>query len=475
MMTDTRSTSAARWFTFPRIFVALSLLLGLAMLLVTPPFEVPDEPHHFLRAYQISQGQLLPIFHNGVGGDFLPASIQTISSPFDRLFKRRPVATLDEIRSLLAVPLQPDQKIYSPFPNTSAYSPLVYVPQVMAILVGRFARMTPLEIMYLGRLANLLLWTATGLIALKLAPSIRRPLFLLMLMPMALYQAASMSADVVGNVLAILFCAIIWNQSAEPAASARMTTGRAWLLILLAAGIGLAKFVYVPLTLLSALIPTTAFRSRHAKRLFIAVVIGAALVTSIGWAHQTPGLDMIANGVDKEYWPRLQLLHLKQQPSAWITVPWHTLQNSWREQLTSFVGKFGWMNTPINPLICIAYCLALVWQCRPSLPDPVIPHLGKWLCIIPIVVFSCVFALGLTAYLYWNTTAAPEIIGLQGRYYIPLAPAVIMLIACIWRKKIKWLSLPERAKFRAELNCALIAAAATIYSLHVIFVRFWRP
>ena len=61
----------------------MSIAFGLVMLIITPPFEAPDEPHHFMRAYQISQGQLLPTFRNNKGGDELPESILLISRPFD--------------------------------------------------------------------------------------------------------------------------------------------------------------------------------------------------------------------------------------------------------------------------------------------------------------------------------------------------------------------------------------------------------
>ncbi|MEA2327151.1 MAG: putative rane protein, partial [Thermoanaerobaculia bacterium] len=44
----------------PRLFVVAALLLGLAYVFVTPPFEVPDEQNHFWRALAVGRGQLLP-------------------------------------------------------------------------------------------------------------------------------------------------------------------------------------------------------------------------------------------------------------------------------------------------------------------------------------------------------------------------------------------------------------------------------
>src|SRR5580658_1680542 len=107
-MPETSPKSIGRWFTLPRVFVALSLTFGLGMMIVTPPFETPDEPHHFMRAYQISEGHLLPRFRDNVGGDELPASIYLISQPFDASQRRRKLVSSDEILHVLRVPLAPN-------------------------------------------------------------------------------------------------------------------------------------------------------------------------------------------------------------------------------------------------------------------------------------------------------------------------------------------------------------------------------
>jgi hypothetical protein len=43
-----------------RIFLLLSGLFGI-LIFLTPPMRGPDEPAHFIRAYGISQGQVIPL------------------------------------------------------------------------------------------------------------------------------------------------------------------------------------------------------------------------------------------------------------------------------------------------------------------------------------------------------------------------------------------------------------------------------
>jgi uncharacterized membrane protein len=292
------------------------------------------------------------------------------------------------------------------------------------------------------------------------------------LMPMSMYLAASMSADVVCDSLAILFSVVVWRQIAEPAGEKRITSGRAWLFGLMAGGIGFTKFVYLPLTALPILIPSAAFGGRRKKALVTAGVIAAGVLAGVLWSLQTPGLDMVANGDSRNLYPRQQIEFLRHNPSASLSVPIQTVRNCWQDQIISFVGKFGWMEAPMSPIACIAYCLFLAWACRPAKHDPTPQPIWDWIVIIPTIVLCSMFVLGLTAYCFWSPLRSPDIKGLQGRYLISLAPAVIILISCLWRR------LPQRLRTRREawkleFECALVAAAAMPYGIYVIYIWFY--
>jgi len=45
---------------FPeKVFLIVGILFGTLFLLITPPFQVPDEPNHFSRAFHVSELCLL--------------------------------------------------------------------------------------------------------------------------------------------------------------------------------------------------------------------------------------------------------------------------------------------------------------------------------------------------------------------------------------------------------------------------------
>jgi len=61
-----------------RIFIFVGLLFGLLFLIVTPPFQAPDEPAHFFRAYEISDLGIIAERQGDSVGDFLPQSLTVI-------------------------------------------------------------------------------------------------------------------------------------------------------------------------------------------------------------------------------------------------------------------------------------------------------------------------------------------------------------------------------------------------------------
>ena len=71
-----RRTRPARWAPRPEwAFVALAGMLGSVLALLTPPFEGPDEPAHFCRAYQVSEGVLIAPCEAELGGGYLPGRL----------------------------------------------------------------------------------------------------------------------------------------------------------------------------------------------------------------------------------------------------------------------------------------------------------------------------------------------------------------------------------------------------------------
>ena len=62
-----------------RFFLLTALTFGLLVIFITPPFQVPDEINHFYRAWQLSEGQFLPVKNDARVGGFIPKSVDSLT------------------------------------------------------------------------------------------------------------------------------------------------------------------------------------------------------------------------------------------------------------------------------------------------------------------------------------------------------------------------------------------------------------
>ena len=137
------------------LFPALLLAFGLVFVFVLPPCQTPDELAHFLRAYQVSEGHMVPMLVRQQGGGAVPVSLLQVLEPFRRLPLHPDQQTsLDALAPLWSVPLHPHQRREVPFANSTYYSFVPYVPQAAGIAAARAVGAGPLALFYAGRISQ---------------------------------------------------------------------------------------------------------------------------------------------------------------------------------------------------------------------------------------------------------------------------------------------------------------------------------
>jgi uncharacterized membrane protein len=455
------------WLRPQFVFPLLGLILGLALTILTAPFQAPDEPQHFLRAYQISEGGIVPSRQNHRGGGDLPVSVSRITERFAAIrFHPEVKISWNEIGSALQVPLEPGKRRFTPF-VTSIYSPIGYLPQSAGIWLGRRWDCPPLGLMYLARIFNLLGWLTLGTVALHLTPVNQRAFLMLLLMPMSLFQAASMSADATTNGLAVLFTAVVLRHVIR---EARVSLS-AWIAVaLVSAALTLTKFAYLPLAALVLLIPPShcgGIRRYFAAAVVIALVNLSAL---LAWAPQTHGLDTVVRD-QSDVSPRGQLEYLRTHPAAVIKVPAYTFARDGYLFFRSFVGRLGSMDAKMSVAFIIPYFVALMLACwLQQTPVPPYPVWRIALLIVPLLVIS-LLGIAMLNYIYWTPIGSRGIDGMQGRYFLPLAPA--MLIA-VWSLTRPFAPHPwaRWADWKLNSLAVLLVLISGIYTLIVVYHRY---
>jgi uncharacterized membrane protein len=449
------------------------LFFGTAMVFLTPPFQVTDEFWHFFRAYQVSLGRFVAQNQDNTQGGMLPVSLLKLSGRF-ALLPYHPAQKISRAEILDAgqIPLEPERTIFCRFPTSANYSPLMYAPQAMAIAVGRWMGLRPLALFYFGREANLVVWTIAGCFTLSFAPALGRAILLLMLMPMSLASAASVSGEAMTNAICLLFTALVWRCSVDGGPDgAKIVTAEKTAIFALSIGVTLCKFAYLPLILLVLLIPPSRFGGKERCFKFVAALIVVNLFVSLAWLSQTAGTSLVLRPDRPDVNALRQLAFVRSHPMALLPALARGFVGDGLFLFHSFVGYLGWLDNPASPVVVALYWLALVAACWPIVGD--VPAPANWrLGLVAVLLCACTMIFALLNYLVWTPVGSPRLEGLQGRYFIPLGAALMIFIwgvMCRFPRTIR--PLPSLRQF--DLIATGLCICGGFYTLFLVFTRYF--
>lgn len=406
-------------FCFPSDFLhnkIIILFLGCFFLSsVIPPLMSPDEGDHIKRAYLLGKGVIVLDRPEGeASGGFVDSGLlKFISSysPYQSKLSKESISSYDKIK-------WSDQRVYTSFPGTGYYFPVIYTPQMLGLLIGKKLHLTIDHSYRLARVFALIMAMLLLHIAFKLYPP--NPLVLaLIVIPMTLYQLSSASLDGVSTALAIFiisaFLHIVRNRdSSSPwveytlsfsvAILASSRTHTLPILILLAA-IFLYKKSKRSLILLAATV------------LFVFIWTLIALKTTI---------DLRVHIGDS---PSNVALFYFQNPSCFFHVVWQTLSNTQMRKFyyNSFFGMLGWLDIsfPKKYYTCFIVLTAIIMVLSISFKGIKKDWPQRFLLVMVsfISVLFIFFALLVT----WSPHPAQTISGVQGRYF--LIPSIVLAYA----------------------------------------------
>ena len=404
----------------PRLFAALSLGGGLVLLLLTPPNQAPDELAHLFRAWQLSEGRVMPEVRGGQAGAIVPRSMADLGPLFPPLLPAGPRGhgLFDLVRTHLGDRLDPADRLFVPV--TTVYSPLPYVPQALAVALGRSVGLSPLLVLGLARLANLAAATALLSGAIAAAPAFRAPLAVAALLPMALFLRASTSADAVTTAAAFLFLALSLRL-ARPGSPPSRGDG----LALVAAGalVGLCKTAYAPLALLALAIPA----ARPGRRRPAAAAALAAAATAAAWTAASAQLPPPSRP-EGAGWRAVQLATLTHEPQRFVLAAARDVATHGLRYGREMLGTLGWLDAPIPVPFLAALALALV---APARADGLaaLETAARFRPMVAACVAGPTLLVLLAIWIVWTPPGARVIEGVQGRYFLPLLPAGLLLLA----------------------------------------------
>jgi uncharacterized membrane protein len=452
-----------------KLFLIIGLIFGFAFLVINPPFQVCDENTHFYKVLYLTDGNFLPEKVDGNYGVYIPESAtKSVNIFISLLFHPENKININNITSLLQTPLNSDDLT---FKNISmavivTYSPIPYIWPSLFIFIGKLFNLSPIILMYLGRISNLFLYVIIVYLAIKITPVQKWVFLLLALMPMALYLGSSLSADSFTIAISILTIAMFFKLAFNPEIK-EIKYRDISILVFLIILIGLSKSIYLPLSLLFLMIPSTKFRNRKKMVLmFVMMILPVVLITGL-WSFFNIGF----------YVPRLDGVSVSGQISTIISNPvafFLALMNSLLQYkiiyLTSFVGNFGWFDTPIPDYLAYTYLFTVIMVALVMNHDKNKVNVTIKQKIIALGIFLLISIIMFTLeYITWTKVGNDIIGGIQGRYFIPIAPLLFLLF---YNDKIQ---ISEN-KYPIIKGIIIILTIITLLiSLYTIINRFYIP
>jgi uncharacterized membrane protein len=453
-----RAAAPLPLWTAPRVFALLAMVYGLALLVLTPPFGNPDEHIHLARAYLISEGHFAVPGQAPGAEAWIPRSIVTL---YERMAHAEPLRSPrtyrgSELLGTLDQALDPENRVQAGY--LGAHGPIAYAPQALAIFLGRTREASPAVLLYLGRLSNLLAYVVAGYLAITLAPLRKWALCLLFLAPMPLAQAASLSADAPTNALAFLFVAAVWrNLFAQQSRISRLDVG---VLVLASALLGITKPGYWPLAALALLVPGNRFRDGRRRWLLCTGVMIAAVLPSLFWLLAARTAEPVAASTGTD--PEGQLLFILHNPIGFMRITFRTISIAWVDYGRTLVGVLGHLNIPLPGALYLIYPLALVAAALADPRDPEELSPPRRIALAGIF-FACAGCVFIMAYLGWNPVGAENISGVQGRYFVPMLPLLLLALPAVGTR------LPPQSQAWGTVVVAVLSLSLAVNSVWEAF------
>ena len=433
------------------VFVIVTFVVGFIFVFLTPPMQTFDEQDHFFRAYQISEGNIIPdlvslkpnISSIGPGGN-LPLAVLSFS--YDFLYSTRLAKLKDQKINIQKInhdkhrnqKIVPSERGPAHFPNTGSYSPVVYAPQVTGIILSRSLKLSVEQIFYLSRIFNLVAWIIIVFISIRITPFGKWYMLTVAMIPFTVYQAATVSADVLTTGLVFLAVALFLKMITCNNKFDRKLLISSYVVCLL---LSLCKPGFWPTSLIFLIIPNMKFLSNKIALSYKTLLIGSCAAASIIWLwlvrFVVPYIGQIYR-VGENISPNKQIISILEQPHWYlITIVKQFVDPRWIwSWFQSGTGDMGWGEARLSLYAFIFIAFILLLGVYSATIEKYVTTFSKHKRIyIATLVLLMIGYMATTLYLSFTPVKSRKIDGIQGRYFIPYLIILLPAITGLFYKK----------------------------------------
>lgn len=422
------------------IWLIAFLLLGISCMRVMPGLSAPDEPAHYISAYYLSNQLMMAEADDEEGHVYIRAKDAAIED----VQNEREQYLAGEIEACEIFGQEPLEKNYfearkwenlHPCSDTGMTTstrirvettPLVYLPQAIGITIARILGTGSMTLLTLAKLCNLIAFAAMAYWAINRMPFGKELMMASTLLPMTINLAASMSYDAM-----LIGCIYMFTAEVFHLAYGEEKVG--WknivLLAVLLAVMSPCKMVYCIVTALLLFIPKEKYESRGMMAAAWAICIAAALgsiilvnAMTISRYATAAGNELVWAGGEEGFTAGYVIRH----PVQTIRMVYDTfLWNGGYYHQTMIGAYLGNTNesldVPYIIIMIITAALVIIGLKARKIS-------GKNKIIIAAIAVILMGLLMGSMLIGWTPLSSMSILGVQGRYFIPVLPLLLLLL-----------------------------------------------
>lgn len=407
------------------VFLIMGACSILAFAILSPAGTGPDEVNHIYRVAGIANGWILP--HQYGEAEGMPLWGGEVPEQLHHALHTLPQAPDFTVTSAYHEAINAQEgTVPVNIPNTEVYSPVPYLPALLAYGLSwgcGFSVLTTIVLMRLfGGVAYLVL-TALVIVLVR-NRNMQWLIAVVALVPVGLFQASIVSADTLTNVVVVAFSSIA---ALDVFLKQRLVKSQLVVLLIAALALPLMKPTYVLLVPLLLLVKSI--------RIWLRVsVTAAALVLFAFWYKMTGtagyGMGWMRVREDRyQVLPNEQLQGVIHDPLYFVNSVIRTFfmdGNDWFTQAFGQMGYFHDGTLAASAVTPIASLIALTLVANLFLPQKNL-RLARW--ATSVIVLVSLGAIVGTLYLNFTVLGRNFVEGVQGRYLYPFFVLGIVLLA----------------------------------------------
>lgn len=388
------------------------VLMGTLITILNPILDTPDDHAHLCRAEFTSRG--IFSFKDNVNE-------YKISNSLNEIIKNNFKTVSDTNLAELKI----DNSYDSTYVNYAESNTFIgYIPQAIGIVIAKVFFEKVISIVIMGRLINLLVYAFMIRYAIKIAPLFKIPLSIISISPMAIYIAASFNPDMTTYGLVFIIIAYFLYLYKRENIELKNIVIYSVLCIVL----GLVKLPYCVLGGAILFMPKRKFKSNRFYYLSYAFVVIIAIISLIfGLSILMGGSEMSSFGdyhTNNNINSSEQIRYILLNPLIFIRNFMISMIDNITMTFTQ-INTFGWLTYGLNSGIKTIYILFLgavifMYPTKEELAN--ITKIGLFIIVVAVYVIT-----SLIMYITWSPVGGANILGVQGRYFIPAIGILTLL------------------------------------------------